>query len=101
MSNKVYYMNVSGWLPVSYSVYMAFERRIGKECYGMAKYVADSLNDDPKVTNEQFIKSFGKHLMLDDKRLIENESEYISDINFLIDFIRDSFMIYQQNMKEE
>jgi hypothetical protein len=94
-------MNVSGWLPVSYSVYMTFERRVGEECYNIAKYVADSLNDNPKITNKQFIKSFAKHLMLDDKRLIENESEYMYHINFLIDFIRDSFMIYQQIMKEE
>ena len=99
--NKVYYMNISGWLPVSYSVYMVFERHIGKECYGMAKYVADSLNDDPKVTNKKFIKSFGKHLMLDDKRLIENESEYMYYVNFLIDFIRDSFMIEKQIQKDK
>ena len=49
-------MRVSGWLPVSYSVYMEFERNIGEECYNMAKMVADDLNDNPKITNKKFIK---------------------------------------------
>lgn len=98
---KHHIMKISGWLPVSYSVYMAFERRIGKECYDMAKYVADSLNDNSKITNKHFIKAFAKHLMLDDAKMIKEELEYISYINFLIDFIRDSFIIYNDTIHEE
>jgi hypothetical protein len=94
-------MRVSGWLPVSYSVYKAFEKKIEKDCYVFALYVADALNDKPKMTNEQFLKSFAKHLMLDDKKLIEDEDEYISNLNSLIDFIRDSLIIYQDTISQE
>jgi hypothetical protein len=97
---KHHIMRVSGWLPVSLSVYMAFEKKI-ENCYDFALYVADALNDKPKMTNKQFMKSFAKHLMLDDKQLIDNEDEYISNLNSLIDFIRDSLIIYQDTIKEE
>ncbi len=80
---------------------MAFERNIGKECYDMAKYVADALNDNPKLTNKHFMKSFAKHLMLDDKKIIKDELQYTAYINFLIDFIRDSLIIYQDIIRQE
>jgi len=96
---KHHIMRVSGWLPVSYSVYQEFEKKLGETCYDFALYVADSLKDK-KMTNEQFLKSFAKHLMLDDKRLIDNEDEYISILNSLIDFIRDSFIIYKETIAE-
>jgi hypothetical protein len=95
-------MRISGWLPVSYSVYMAFESRIGKECYDIAKYVADALNDNSKITNARFFKSFAKHLMLDDSKLARVDGEdYILDINLLINFIRDSFIIYNDTIETE
>lgn len=92
-------MRISGWLPVSYSVYMSFERNIGKECYGIAKYVADALNDNPDLTNYKLLKSISKNLLLDDSKLINNEVQYMAYINFLIDFIRDSFII--DKLKDE
>jgi hypothetical protein len=98
---KHHIMRVSGWLPVSYSVYKAFERNIGKECYDMAKMVADDLNDNPKITNKKFIKLFAKHAMLDDKKLIIDEILYLSNIESLIDFIRDSLIIYQDTIRQE
>jgi hypothetical protein len=93
-------MRVSGWLPVSYSVYKAFERNIGEECYDMAKIVADDLDNNPKITNQKFIKLFALHLMIDESKLIK-DLQYIAYVNFLIDFIRDSFIIYQETIKEE
>ncbi len=97
---KHHIMRVSGWLPVSYSVYKAFERNIGEECYSMAKMVADDLNDNPKITNKKFINLFAKHLLIDDSKIIE-DLQYIAYVNFLIDFIRDSFIIYQDTIHEE
>jgi hypothetical protein len=93
-------MRVSGWLPVSYSVYKAFERNIGEECYSMAKMVADYLNDNPKLTNKNFIKLFAVHLLVDDAKLLK-DLQYMAYVNFLIDFIRDSLIIYQDTIKEE
>jgi hypothetical protein len=98
---KHHIMRVSGWLPVSYSVFMRFERNIGEECYNMAKMVADDLNDNPKITNKKFIKLFAKHAMLDDKKLIIDEILYLSNIESLIDFIRDSLIIYQDTIRQE
>jgi hypothetical protein len=88
-------MRVSGWLPVSYSVYKAFERNIGVDCYDMAKIVADRLNDDPKITNKKFIKLFAKYILIDDSKLLLTDMQYIAYVNFLIDFIRDSLIIYR------
>lgn len=93
-------MRVSGWLPVSHSVYMAFETKIGENCYDMAKVTADRLNDNPKLTNKQLMKRFVDNLWLDDIKLIKNELQYESDINALIDFIRDSFIIYKETQDE-
>ncbi len=97
---KHHIMRVSGWLPVSYSVYKAFERKIGEECYGMAKMIADDLNDNPKITNKKFIKLFAKHLLIDDATLI-TDMQYMAYVNFLIDFIRDSLIIYQDTIRQE
>ena len=93
-------MRVSGWLPVSYSIYKTFERQIGDNCYDMAKFVADKLNDEPKYTNNKFLKVFSKNLLIDDKKCINGEIQYIAFINLLIDFIRDSFIIYYDTQKE-
>jgi hypothetical protein len=99
--SKHHIMRVSGWLPVSLSVYKAFERNIGEECYDFAIYVAKALNDNPKLTNKQFMKSFAIHLLLDDAKMLNNELEYLTHINSLIDFIRDSLIIYQDTIKQE
>lgn len=97
-------MQVSGWLPVSYSVYVEFERNIGDSCYAIAKFTADKLNDEPKATNKKLLKTIQKHILLDDVKCINGEIEYFSKINLLIDFIRDSFIIYKDtsnNIKKE
>jgi hypothetical protein len=87
-------MRVSGWLPVSYSVYKAFERNIGEDCYDMAKIVADRLNDDPKITNKKFIKLFAMYHLIDDAKLLK-DLQHMAYVNFLIDFTRDSLIIYR------
>lgn len=95
-------MKISGWLPVSFNMYMTFFEQIGDpECYCIAKYVADTLNDKPKYTNKMFIKDFYDILELREKRFVSKQLQYINAINSLIDFIRDSFTIYYDIIKEE
>lgn len=97
---KHHIMRISGWLPVSYSIYMTYERNIGDSCYSIAKFVADKLNNEPKATNNKLLKTIQKNILLDDVKLINEEQEYFYFINSLIDFIRDSFVIYKDTTIE-
>ena len=94
-------MRVSGWLPVSYSVYMEFEKKIGKDCYNIAKMVADTLNDTPKIKNMDLLLDAARGMFLDDRLIINQDKQYIDDIEKMIDFIRDSLIIYQDTIRQE
>jgi len=94
-------MRVSGWLPVSYSVYQEFEKKLGENCYGMAKVATDRLDDNPKSNNKKILKQFANNFFLDDRHIIIEEEAYLFVINSLIDFIRDSLIIYRDTIKEE
>jgi hypothetical protein len=100
-------MRVSGWLPVSYSVFKRFE----KECYFenviktesketifycTLKFIADYLNDNQSATNSKILSNVKK---LFKQYKITNCVD--AQVNSWIDFIRDSLIIYQDTIKQE
>lgn len=101
-------MRVSGWLPVSYSVYMRMENDAlyyfvnpPRECdnafYSCMKIVADTINDDSDISNKRLINKLNKFLASQYSSKIHDEDK----INLCIDFIRDSLIIYQDTIKQD
>jgi hypothetical protein len=96
-------MRISGWLPVSYSVYMMFENQANEEWltnentfYRVMKFLADYLNDHPKATNRQLIASINI-ILTDCGELTFRDSQ----VKIWIDFIRDSIIVYSDIIKQE
>jgi hypothetical protein len=100
-------MRVSGRLPVSYSVFMRFEKEFyfenvikteSKETifYCTLKYITDYLNDNPSATNSKILSKVKKLF-----KAYKITKWVDSQVNSWIDFIRDSLIIYQDTISQE
>jgi hypothetical protein len=100
MTKTLNYITISGWLPVSYTIYKDFEKQINtSDFYHMSKFIADKINDTPKITNKKLIKYLILGVYYDELKL--NDVDYSYLINTYINFIRDSYVIYNTVIKEE